>query len=170
MPSIALPIAVSYLVTLLSLLHTSRAQDAGNCPLLTLTDLESDSTDVGLVSMSTGNLVQVLEFNIECLVSGEFRDTYSSAGVVVRYECRDRDGFNCTETSEIVTTQFIFPCVNDTWQSAESRMDLFMGVPISLNNTLRTSCSQCGLLSEGAEEFGINCVCKLVQRKATPIK
>ena len=164
MPSIALPIAVSYLVTLLSLLHTSRAQDAGNCPLLTLADLGSDSTisDVGLVSMSTGNLVQVLEFNIECLVSGEFRDTYSSAGVVVRYECRDRDGFDCTETRGIVVTQFIFPCVNDTWQPTEELLDLFMGLPISLNNTLRTSCSQCGLLLEGAEEFGINCVCKLV--------
>lgn len=161
MLSTALPTAASFLIIVLSLLHTSGAQTSANCPLLTLADLGTNETlsDVGLVSASTGNLVQILDFNIECLVSGEFRDTYSSAGVVVLYQCGDPNGGECVDTAGVIETQLVFPCTNGTWQPAELTLDNSFPGEVLRDNPLLTNCFRCELFPEE----GISCICKFVQ-------
>ena len=126
-----------------------------NCPPFTADLLGSTNaaTPTGLVSDAfraiTGETstitVQVHASNIVCLTSGQTRDTYRGASVVVNQTCSGTSNPGCTGNPTL--SQFDFGCVSGSMWGASvgGSADSIITTPPtgSLSTTLRSDCGVC---------------------------
>lgn len=126
-----------FLSLLLSLPHLSSSQgvgfESGNCPMITAADLgdTTSPSDAGLISGAVEAPVQILEFNLVCLGSGDFNNTYRYASLVVRYIQAGGERID----------QFTMFCDDvNMWRGVEIRLEFLLA---DLTTPLRTDCQEC---------------------------
>ena len=118
---------------------TSQATDCSELPtnselenLIALVFKESDA--------AADHIINVMEVNYVCLVSGAFRGTYRGVSAVIRYECQ---GVRCPQSN---VSQFEFSCVSGVWDDSVlgSPENLITAVAdAALSSPTRTGCSRC---------------------------
>jgi hypothetical protein len=121
------------------LLLPGRFINGQDCPIVEKSDLGSTSTpsSVGLLpdtlaAAGLSNSIQIIDFNIVCLVQAQMKNEYTSISVIVRY-FRDLD-------SMVADVQVEFQCSMGQWSAGNNvRMD-----PIAtLNSTIALNCILC---------------------------
>ena len=84
--------------------------------------------------------ISIIELNYVCLVSGEFRDTFSTFSVVALYNCT---GVQC---DPVVQSQYEFTCDDDVWVGTVLGTREFSRTSpanVSMTTPNRTDCGLC---------------------------